>query len=169
MRAASGRAARPRVAPQEPQPSWTMLLPCKWPFPRVVLLSRGRIKDGMSESAWSSASAKDSRFSTEAFMLVFGLAADTALGLPHYMKVSGHVIRTGMNEGVKAVSAMRRLPRLRDPRRRPHRAPRSAHPAPHSAHPAPRTPRTPHPALCTPHSAWLIVADPARDRGARHR
>jgi len=62
-----------------------------------------RIKDGMSEGAWNSASAKDSRFSTEAFMLVFGLAADTALGLPHYMKVSGHVIRTGMNEGVKAI------------------------------------------------------------------
>lgn len=62
-----------------------------------------RIANGMSESAWTRTDAKDSRFSAEAFMLIFGLAADTALGLPHYMKVSGHVIRSGMNEGVKAI------------------------------------------------------------------
>ena len=130
-----------------------MLHPCKWPFPHVVL-SRGRIANGMSESAWTRTDAKDSRFSAEAFMLIFGLAADTALGLPHYMKVSGHVIRSGMNEGVKAVSAQaRRLPRLRDPPITPR-------------NPAPRTA---HRALRTAHSAWLLVADPARDRGARHR
>jgi len=62
-----------------------------------------RIAKTMSASAWDSAKAKDSRFAAEAFMLVFGLAADTALGLPHYMKVSGHVIRSGMNEGIKAI------------------------------------------------------------------
>ena len=91
----------------------------------------------MSESAWTRTDAKDSRFSAEAFMLIFGLAADTALGLPHYMKVSGHVIRSGMNEGVKAVSAARRLPRLRDPplrRATPHRAPLTAHSAPRTPH-----------------------------------
>lgn len=62
-----------------------------------------RIAKDMAAGAWDSASAKDSRFSTAASQLIFGLAADTALGLPHYMKVSGHVIRSGMNEGVKAI------------------------------------------------------------------
>ena len=95
----------------------------------------------MSASAWDSAKAKDSRFAAEAFMLVFGLAADTALGLPHYMKVSGHVIRSGMNEGIKAVSATHRLHAQARP------------PPPAVLTPALLTPRTPHLALRTPHHA----------------
>ena len=104
MRVASGHFARPRVAPQELPPSWTMLHPCKCRFSHVFL-SRGSIAAAMPESAWDSASSTDSRFAADPFSLIFGLAADTALGLPHYMKVSGQVIRSGMNEGVVAVSA----------------------------------------------------------------
>ena len=92
----------------------------------------------MHPGAWTAELAKDSRFAVEAFMLVFGLAKDTALGLPHYMKVAPQAIRSGMNEGLEAVS------------RHLHSLHRSLHHLP-----------TPHP---TPHR----TTDQARGRRERH-
>ena len=51
--------------------------------------------------------AQESKFG-EAFMLVFGQAADTALGLPHYMKIAPALVRSGMNDGIN--QALRPVP-----------------------------------------------------------
>ena len=118
------------------------------PSPRPLGARGCRITTTLPSETFSL--AQESKFG-EAFMLVFGQAADTALGLPHYMKIAPALVRSGMNDGILQVGARRRA-----------RLPSS-----------PSPPSRPMLLLCAQCSSararWREHADPKGDQRERHR